>query len=271
MTAIYDWFGYDLPIRERYRLIREAGFDGVMLWWSDGFGRDAQGRGDYRNGPGYARAAGLYVENIHAPVQGQNDLWRDDLAGEALLDCYLGCIDDCAEFAIPAMVVHLPDTDFPCNALGLRRIWEIAEKAERRGVHVALENVRNLANVEYVLSRVDSARIGFCYDACHHFNYCPDRELLPAYGGRLRAVHLHGDGGERAQHSLPFDGNIDWPAVMGKIAATGYAGAVAIEAMNWHYLGISAEAFLREAFAQARRLVTLSRTEPTEAGKESTI
>ena len=49
MITIYDWFGYELPIKERYRLIKEAGFDGVLLWWSDGFGRDAC-LGDYRNG-----------------------------------------------------------------------------------------------------------------------------------------------------------------------------------------------------------------------------
>ena len=31
MITIYDWFGYELPIKERYRLIREAGFDSVLL------------------------------------------------------------------------------------------------------------------------------------------------------------------------------------------------------------------------------------------------
>ena len=28
VLTIYDWFGYELPVRERYRLIREAGFAG---------------------------------------------------------------------------------------------------------------------------------------------------------------------------------------------------------------------------------------------------
>lgn len=46
MITTYDWFGYDLPEKERYRLIGECGFDGVLLWWSEGFGRN-----DYRNGP----------------------------------------------------------------------------------------------------------------------------------------------------------------------------------------------------------------------------
>jgi hypothetical protein len=27
MITIYDWFGYELPIKERYRLIKKAGFE----------------------------------------------------------------------------------------------------------------------------------------------------------------------------------------------------------------------------------------------------
>ena len=57
MTSIYNAFGYAIDWQERYRLIRAAGFDGVMLWWSDGFGR---GPG-YREDPERARNAGLVV------------------------------------------------------------------------------------------------------------------------------------------------------------------------------------------------------------------
>jgi endo-alpha-1,4-polygalactosaminidase (GH114 family) len=96
MITIYDWFGYELTIKERYRLIKEAGFDGVLLWWSNGFGRDVLGRNDYRNGPQIVRKAGLFIENIHAPVENQNDLWLDNLYGEAVFDCYLHCVIDCA-------------------------------------------------------------------------------------------------------------------------------------------------------------------------------
>jgi hypothetical protein len=62
------------------------------------------------------------------------------------------------------MVVHLPSEDYPYNTLGLDRIKRIAEKAEQLDVNVAFENLRNLANLAYVLEQVDSFRIGFCYD-----------------------------------------------------------------------------------------------------------
>lgn len=254
MITIYDWFGYELNIKERYKLIKEAGFDGVLLWWSNGFGRDSIGWNDYRNGPRIAREAGLYIENIHTPVQSQNNLWLDNLDGESLTDCYLQCINDCAEFEIPAMVVHLPDDNHPYNVLGLDRIKRIAEKAEQLGVNVALENLRNFSNLSYVLGQVESHRIGFCYDCCHHNNYNTDNDLLSIYGYRLMALHLHDNGGVNGQHQLPFDGMIDWTVTMKKIAETKYLGATALEPMNWDYKDLSVEEFLYEAFKRAKKL-----------------
>lgn len=254
MISIYDWFGYELPMRERYQFIREAGFDGVLLWWSEDFGR-----GDYRGGPQLAREAGLLIENIHAPIQNQNNLWLDNLDGEALMNCYLQCIRDCAEFEIPTMVVHLPDEDHLHNALGLDRIKRIAEKAEQLGVNVALENLWNLTNLSYVLEQVNALRIGFCYDSGHHYRYYPDKDLLSVYGSRLMAVHLHDNNGSYAQHGLPFDGTLDWSTLMRTIAETNYSGPTAIEAMNWEYEGLSTKEFLYEAFERAKRLDTLRR------------
>lgn len=96
MTGIYDCFGYgpgyEVSFEERYRLIADAGFDCVMLWWSDRFGR-----GDgYREDARLAANAGLRVENIHAPVHEQNCLSADNLGGESVLQAYLQCVEDCA-------------------------------------------------------------------------------------------------------------------------------------------------------------------------------
>lgn len=248
MYTIYDWFGYELPIKERYHLIKEAGFDGVLLWWSEFLDRN-----DYRNGPQIVREAGLMIENIHTPFQVQDKIWLDNLDGESSVACYLQCVRDCAEFEIPTMVVHLPDDDKPYNAIGLNRIKRIAEEAERLQVNVALENLHNLTNLSYVLEQVDSTRIGLCYDCCHHYRYYPNFDMLSAFGTRLMALHLH-DYIENAIHRLPFDGTIDWSKAMKKIEETNYSGATAIEAMNWGYKDLSAEAFLFKAFEQAKRL-----------------
>lgn len=250
MLCIYDWFGYNVSVKERYILIKKAGFDGVLLWWSDGFGRGA----DYQEGVEFARKAGLFIENIHTPVQNQDKLSLDNLDGIDLLHCYLQCIKDCAEFEIPTMVVHLPDNKFPVNELGMDRIKRIAEKAEKYDINVAMENLNNVENVGRVLNAIKSPKIGFCYDSCHHANYEHKVNLPGIYGDRLMALHLHDNGGEIGQHQLPFDGKIDWPDVMGKIASTGYKGATALEPMNWGYENLSIEEFLGKAYESATLL-----------------
>ncbi|WP_253300887.1 sugar phosphate isomerase/epimerase family protein [Paenibacillus lautus] len=262
MITIYDWFGCELPNQERYQLIKEAGFDGVLIWWSDGFGRDCFGRNDYRNGPQIAREAGLFIENIHTPIQNENNLWLDNLEGEAAAECYLQCVADCAEFEIPTMVVHLPGEDNPYNELGLDRIKRIADKAEQLDVNVAMENLWNFSNLAYVLEQVDSLRIGFCYDSGHHYRHYPEKDLLSMYGSRLMALHLHDNNGSYAQHGLPLDGTIDWSTTMKKISETNYSGPIAIEAMNWDYEDLSAQEFLHRAFERAKRLEALKTYSP---------
>ena len=251
MITIYDWFGYELPIKERYQRIKDAGFDGVLLWWSEHLNRN-----NYRSGPQIAREVGLIIENIHTPFQVQDNIWVDNLDGEASIDCYLQCIKDCAEFEIPTMVVHLPNDDKPFNELGLNRIKRIAERAEQLDVNIALENLHNITNLSYMLESVNSQRLGFCYDCCHHYNYYPSRDLLSKYGSRLMALHLHDFNGNTI-HRLPFDGIIDWSVAMKKITKTGYSGPIAIEAMNWGYKDLSVEEFLKKAFERAKMLESL--------------
>ncbi len=257
MLGIYDCFGYgpgyDVPFEERYRMIKNAGFDCVMLWWSDKFGR---GTG-YQKDVHYAEAAGLLIENIHAPVHEQNFLSLDNLDGESVFRNYLQCVNDCSAFEIPTMVIHLPDDTYPVNQLGLERLDMIIENAEKYGIQIAFENLSNIQNLHLVLDSFHTKNVGYCYDSCHHINHAPKDDLLELYGDRLMALHLHDNNGKHNQHQLPFDGDIDWPTVMGKISLTGYQGATTLEPMNWDYGNLSMQQFLELAYQRAREIEDL--------------
>jgi len=259
MISTFAHFGYNLPKRETFDLIRQAGFDGVSLWWDDDFG-DL----NYRENPDLVRNAGLSVENIHAPFGGANGFWTDGLDGDALTEIYIKIAAECAEYGIQAMVLHLSGGDAPptFNETGLERIRRIVDKAERCGVNAAFENLRKAGNghFEYVLDNIASPRAGFCYDSGHHNCRTPDIDLLGKYGSRLMTLHLHDNGGYtdgasgEDQHKLPFDGTVDWPETMRTIAETGYRGAVALEAQNRGYEDLPPDEFLRLAFERGRRL-----------------
>jgi len=253
MITTFGWFGYVLPIKERIGIIKKAGFDGVMLWWSETLGNP-----DYRSAPQWAREAGLFVENVHTPYRDMNNIWLDNLDGESITELLLTVIDDCVEYAIPTMILHLSNSGSPppCET-GLNRVRRIVEKAERCAVNVAFENLWELELLEYVLDNIGSNRAGFCFDSGHHHCRARNHDLLSKYGSRLMALHLHDNDGVDDQHRLPFDGTIDWQATMNKIAQTGYKGPIALELGNMGYEGLSPKAFMRLAYERAKRLEAL--------------
>ncbi len=263
MTGIYDCFGYgpgyDVSFAERYKLIKDAGFDCVMLWWSDRFGR---GEG-YEKDAGLARDAGLWIENMHAPVHGQNDLSLNNEQGDQVFRDYLQCVEDCCQHQIPVVVLHLPDDEFPINDIGNERLDRIIDRAGTLNVHVAFENLRNIGNLTSVLRRLTFPHVGYCYDSCHHINFALDMDLLSLFGNRLKALHLHDNKGSRNQHQLPFDGNVDWTHVMDGIRKTGYAGAITLEPMNWDYMHLGIREFLRLAYERAKQLERMTETNTT--------
>lgn len=67
-TSTFAWFGYSLDINERLRLIKQSGFDGVMLWWGD----------EHIDTNGPNGAISLEVE------QGRHEKYRDIPAEEFL-------------------------------------------------------------------------------------------------------------------------------------------------------------------------------------------
>lgn len=160
MIGIYDCFGYgagyDVSFEERYKLIKRAGFDCVMLWWSDRFGRGDGYQKDVR----FARDAGLTVENIHAPVHEQNFLSLDNLDGESVFQSYLQSVGDCSKNNIPTIVIYLPDDTYPLNNVGMERLKAIISKAENKEIQIAFENLSNINNLTLVLGSFFSKYVG---------------------------------------------------------------------------------------------------------------
>ena len=258
MLSIFNWFGYrELTHAEGFRLIKQAGFDGVLLWWatmSDG--------GNHRKQPELARREELYIENIHANDANANAIWEDTQEGQAVYEYYLQCIDDCAAFEIPTVVVHPANGEAPpTSETGLERFARLVEQAERKNVNLALENMRRGSQMEQtaaLLERFDAKRLGFCFDnGHHHARMARDLDLFARFGHRLMALHLSDNHGERDEHLLPFDGTIDWPAQMRAIAGMGYRGPTTLEVENEGYQDRPPEEFLALAYERAKRLEAL--------------
>ena len=257
--ALFEWMGFDIPHAERYRLIRESGFTGVLLGWDK---EEERAFSRAQNLPDQARKAGLTVINAHGPMPDTNVLWREGIHGDALLDVFLRCVDDCAEFGVPSLVVHIStgfDPPEP-NDLGLDRIKRLVHRGEERGVTLSFENLRKTANLRYALDRIDSSRAGFCFDVGHEHCRTPDEDLLADYGHRLTDIHLHDNmgmvnrDGPDDQHRLPFDGTVNWARVTKALAALDYKGPLAFELTPLGHEGMAPDTFLRLAYERAVRV-----------------
>jgi len=247
--TIVDWFGYNLCPRERMHAIKSAGFTGVILLWTDQFDSD------YKDFPHYAMEAGLYVENAHAPYIESNTLWEDNLSGHEYTEKLITCIEDCDTYEIPTLVMHPTNGKhpLPVSNIGIERLKRIIDKAENLNINIALENMESPQYLEYVFSKVQSDRLGFCFDSGHHNLYSPDLDLLSLYGDKLMALHLHDNNSKEDMHALPFSGNVHWDKLSGKLKAVNYKGAVAFETRNTGFEHIeSVDEFLSIAIKRAK-------------------
>jgi sugar phosphate isomerase/epimerase len=253
--SIYTWYGFPVDSRRNFKLIKAAGFDGVLLWWSDEYNG---GDGDKLIQMESARNHGLFIENIHTPFWGVNELWRDNLAGEHHTGILTKCIAECGEYEIPVAVVHVSggDNPPPPGRIGLERIKRLVGLAEAKKVNLALENLRHPEYLDYIFGRIQSERLGFCYDSGHANCYSPDQDLLARYGAKLMALHLHDNDGTGDRHQIPGEGNIDWQQVKAGLRRIGYEGAIALEVIKNRPDGDveTPEQYLERVFSAANRI-----------------
>lgn len=260
-VSIVDWFGYPLPPKDRMRAIKEAGFYGVLLLWADYFDSD------YKRFPDYARGAGLYIENAHAPYIDANALWEDTLRGEGVYQALIGCLKDCADHGIPALVMH-PENKSGTKTVelsgdftvGIDRMKRIVDVAERVNVNIAVENISRPEYLDHIFRSIQASRLGFCFDSGHSHVFTPKMDFLSLYGDKLMALHLHDNNGIEDWHALPFAGTIDWNDISAKLKQTAYSttncGSIALEVGNTRFEHIdTTQKFLEIAFARATELM----------------
>jgi L-ribulose-5-phosphate 3-epimerase len=257
--SIYAWFGF-FPItsEERFQLIKAAGFDGVLLWWDDESFRETETQTSQLK---LARREGLFVENIHTPFLDVNNLWLANATGDRFENTLKQCIIDCGRHEIPTAVIHVTQSATPPspNQIGLDRLKRLVELAESKKVNLALENLRRPEYLDYIFAKLQSDRLGFCYDAGHEHCYCRATDLLAKYGSKLMALHLHDNDGQTDQHQIPGEGTVDWPVLKVKLRQTGYSGPMALEVIRQTIAnddtGETAGQYLQRAFQAASRLL----------------
>jgi sugar phosphate isomerase/epimerase len=266
--AMAGWFGYPLELDDRLRLIREAGFLGVLLWWAV----ESTYEPPVPLKMETAAKHGLSVENAHLQFANMNALWEDGYEGEHYAAELAGLIAEAGVYGVPTLVVHLTRTQTPppFSELGFSRFLRLCEVAERANVDLAFENLRAAEYLYEFMRRVDSPRVGVCFDAGHNHFVCPERNILCDFSDRIKAVHLHDNFGDFDAHNLPGDGTVDWSEVREELLASAYAGPWSLEIEHAQtsefgkallsptddpYYGMCPEEYLAKAFLAHQKLI----------------
>ena len=259
MIGISAHNGYPVPLEFRYPLFKKAGFDSMILGWDNS---EMATRVDR---VWLAKAFDLKIEHAHGSFRDINTLWLPGREGTRTCNRLLHEIDDCGEFGIKTIVLHLTsgNTPPPVSTEGMQRIEYLVRFAESVGVKLAFENVRVPEHLRAVLDHFDSPNAGLCYDAGHAHLWTPDTDWLSLYKDRIFAIHLHDNNGTADSHHLPFDGTINWEKEAAAIAASSYAGSITVEA-DFHadarYEAEGLESFLRRASDRAQKLEAMINT-----------
>ncbi len=201
----------------------------------------------------------IVCESYHAPFDHINDMWLPGDAGEIMLRRICDCVDACATYGIPVVVVHLSSGKNPprINDIGFDRYDRLMEYAKDKGVTVAYENIRKLDNVAFAMENYPEA--GFCWDVGHEACYTYGMEFMHLFGKRIVALHLHDNTGiyDEDMHWLPFDGVVDMEKAARYLAVYQYQKSIMLE-VTADSAGIGDSAlFYKRAYEVATRFASL--------------
>lgn len=250
--GMFSWFGYPMPIEDRLDLIKGTGFDATGFWLGPEEELVAKGKADLL--PEMIRSRGLYLDYVHAPDIGCNDVWSPSAAKRnEWMDTYCSHIDLCARHSIPFLVMHISQSkgEQPGSPSeeGFVALGELVKTAEDSGVKIVIENTMLPFLVGQVFSRISSVYLGFCYDTSHDFLYSPEPGvLLKRWGHRLLVTHLGDNDGSMDRHWLPGSGILNWREIAGWLPMKSYDGALNLEVFSKDQEHETAQDFMTSAY-----------------------
>ena len=96
------------------------------------------------------------------------------------------------------------------------------------GVDVMIENIPNeistLERIEEFKTVSNLPDIGICYDTGHGLLQASTPDFK-----RIGTMHVHDNNGDKDEHLWPFDGTLDWPALIEKLVVANYSGPFMFE------------------------------------------
>lgn len=219
-------FGGDYLFQERLTKIKARGFDGIFLLYDEYAKLEAIVK--------CAHQLNLDIETMHLPYKGCNNLWLDNHQGEEFKNLMIDGVIAASKLQIPTVIMHLIgglNRPRP-SELGLKRMQDILSVCETQKVNLAIENVRELTQNDYLFNHLSSPFLKMCFDFGHVNCFTKNTYEFPFanYKEYIMCCHIHDNNGEFDYHRLPFTGNVNFKYLVNKLKEIGYQGPLTSEA-----------------------------------------
>lgn len=220
-TGIFHWFGYILPFEERIKLIKQAGYDYVMLWWEDEDYPYTISRMEFNH---ILDCYDLKLDNVHLPFENINNLWSENTTERNNhVELVKKWINECKSCGVETVVIHAVQgaNNFFSYSFGYDSFNKIIREAENIDIRVAVENTQMFQYTEFILKEIGSSNVGFCYDSSHDFvNGQSKGVVLEKWQHKLMAVHLSDNDGLYDRHWIPGKGHVNWSKIINILKQT---------------------------------------------------
>lgn len=211
---------------------------------------------------------GMEFAFLHAPYKGINALWEESEETEVMMNKITSAIDAASACGVPAVILHVSSgwNPPPVTDRGLARYDALVDYAAQRGVIIALENLRCVGNLAYLMDRYEHRdNVRFCFDCGHEHCYTKTVSWQDIFTDKLIATHIHDNMGrpfedkvtDRDTHWLPLDGTYNYHEMMRKFDKYGYRGPLVMEVfrtMRPDYREMTAETFVGTAYERLKRV-----------------
>jgi sugar phosphate isomerase/epimerase len=171
---------------------------------------------------------------------------------ETAIDEFKRCLELAERIPPDYVVLHLgnPGQDFNPVAFDYAHA-AIAQIQAFAGSRVMIENIPNdistLERIKEFQTVSQLPNLGICYDTGHGH--------LQGVTGSLdfiNSTHVHDNNGSRDEHLWPFEGAINWPALIEKLVVANYAGPFIFEARGEISKGKEVQSRLRDLWSEAQ-------------------
>lgn len=231
--------------------VKRQGFDRVEIFATKSH-VDYGSEKDAQSVRSWLANAGLTAHSVHAPITNAlrngewGEVWSNAAADSARRQLAVAESSRAMAFAAAIgaklVVTHLgvpdnmpaPGPDNDGGALS-RSLTALAAEARSHGLTLALEVIPNrLSTPEALVARLEQADAsedadeivghGVCLDVGHAHLMTGTMDAVETLGGHLITTHIHDNAGKRDDHLVPFQGTINWSALVMAMEKVGYDG-----------------------------------------------